>query len=112
MGAKSISIAQPAISKFFDTWKILICLSKIIETKKLETNHSQLMEDEREKLRRRTVRSIVPSGWDGTEEAAVLAGTAAATVVTSLRGRTGSGGSRPGKKANIDRADAEGAALL
>ena len=50
---------------------------------------------------------------DGMEEKRrVLAGLAGATVVTSLRGRTGSGGSRPGKKANIDRAEAKGAALL
>ena len=68
------------------------------------------MEDQREKLRRMTVRIIVANGWYGTEEAAGLAGTDEAIVVPSVPGPTGSGGSRLEKKANIDQADVEAAA--
>ena len=59
------------------------------------------------------MRSILASVFDSTDEATALTGTAAAMVLTSIgREHADPEGSRPGKRANIDRAGAEQAARL
>ena len=44
------------------------------------------MEEEWETLRRKSMRSILASGYENTDEAAILVGTAVATFLTSSRG--------------------------